>query len=118
MNFYVETHIDRVSEDIEAFCQILDQCPPNLELNGDLSHYLYRGIKQGKGLSRVLSMVGHMHQRMAREFGGAYIHYCAGSLLLIRRRRQTCRRTCPIHQPTGMRKESHGKPSNMPSLRW
>ena len=83
MNFYVETHIDRVSEDIEAFCQILDQCPPNLELNGDLSHYLYRGIKQGKGLSRVLSMVGHMHQRMAREFGGAYIHYCAGSLLLI-----------------------------------
>jgi hypothetical protein len=58
-----------VSEDIDAFCQIMERCPPTLELNGDLSHYLYRGIKQGPGLARVLSRVGHMHQRMARVHG-------------------------------------------------
>ena len=39
------------------------------ELNGDLSHYLYRSINQGEGLRRVLSLVGHTHQRMARQHG-------------------------------------------------
>jgi hypothetical protein len=53
----VETHIDRVSEDLDGFCQIMDLCPPSLELNGDLSHYIYRGISRGSSLARVLSRV-------------------------------------------------------------
>lgn len=69
MNCYIETHIDRISEDIQAFCEIIDRCPVDFELNGDLSHYLYRGINQGAGLKRVLSKIGHMHQRMARQHG-------------------------------------------------
>ena len=55
-----ETHIDRISEDIQAFCEIIDRCPVDFELNGDLSHYLYRGINQGAGLKRVLAKIGHM----------------------------------------------------------
>jgi hypothetical protein len=58
-----------VSEDIEAFCRIIELCPADFELNGDLSHYLYRGIKQGAGLPRLMAKMGHMHQRMAREHG-------------------------------------------------
>jgi hypothetical protein len=38
-------------------------------VNGDLSHYIYRGITKGAGLDAVLSRVGHMHQRMARAHG-------------------------------------------------
>ena len=64
-----QTHIDRISEDLQAFNTIIDRCPVPFELNGDLSHYLYRGINQGEGLRRVLSLVGHTHQRMARQHG-------------------------------------------------
>ena len=70
-NFYVETHIDRISEDLEAFTKIMDYAEPTapFEINADLSHYIYRGITKGSGLERVLGRVGHMHQRMARLYG-------------------------------------------------
>ena len=67
LNFYVETHIDRISEDIDAFVKIIEYAKPaSFELNGDLSHYLYRGIKRGAGLQTILAKIGHMHQRMVR----------------------------------------------------
>ena len=69
LNFYVETHIDRVSEDPEAFCKIMDRCPVYFEVNADISHYNYRGITRGPHLQRILSRVGHTHQRMARTHG-------------------------------------------------
>ena len=69
LNFYVETHIDRVSEDPEAMCKIMDRCPAYFELNADISHYNYRGIKRGEHLRQILARVGHTHQRMAREHG-------------------------------------------------
>ena len=67
-NFYVETHIDRISEDLEAFTKIMERAPV-FEVNADLSHYIYRGITKGTGLAKVLGRVGHMHQRMARLHG-------------------------------------------------
>ena len=69
MNFYVETHIDRVSEDVQAFCRIFDLCPAYFEVNADISHYNYRGISKGDHLHRILARVGHTHQRMARVHG-------------------------------------------------
>jgi hypothetical protein len=36
---------------LQAFCEILDRCASfgcAIELNGDLSHYYYRGISQGR----------------------------------------------------------------------
>lgn len=68
LNAYVETHIDRLSEDLEAFGKIMDRSP-FFELNADLSHYFYRGITQGDDLHRVLGRVGHMHARLARQYG-------------------------------------------------
>ena len=68
LNFYCETHIDRISEDIEAFTKIMDRAVP-FEINADLSHYIYRGISQGQGLEKVLGRIGHMHQRLARQHG-------------------------------------------------
>ena len=68
LNFYVETHVMKISEDITAFVKIMD-LSPYFEVNGDLSHYIFRGISKGSGLERVLGRVGHMHQRMARAFG-------------------------------------------------
>jgi len=69
LNFYVETHIDRVSEDVEAFCKIFDYCEVYFEVNADISHYNYRGITRGSHLERILQRVGHTHQRMARTHG-------------------------------------------------
>lgn len=68
LNFYVETHIDRISEDPEAFCKIFDRAP-YFEVNADISHYVYRGISKGPHLQRILARVGHTHQRMARVHG-------------------------------------------------
>ena len=68
LNFYVETHVDRVTEDIEAFCGIMDRAN-YFELNGDLSHYIIRGISAGDGLARIMKRVHHTHQRIARTFG-------------------------------------------------
>lgn len=33
MNFYVETHIDRISEDVVGFVRIMDACPTYFEVN-------------------------------------------------------------------------------------
>ena len=57
------------SEDVQAFQEIMQRCPVFFEVNGDLSHYIYRGIWQGAALEEILSRVGHLHQRMAREHG-------------------------------------------------
>jgi sugar phosphate isomerase/epimerase len=72
LNFYLETHIGTVTEDVLGCCGILERCAAaglELELTGDLSHYIYRGIAKGAGLGRILGAVGHMHQRMARAHG-------------------------------------------------
>jgi hypothetical protein len=68
LNFYVETHIDRLSEDPEAFCKIFDRAP-YFEVNADISHYNYRGITKGPHLARINERVNHCHQRMARQHG-------------------------------------------------
>ena len=69
LNFYVETHVDRISEDPEGFCAIMDACPVYFEVNADISHYNYCGITKGPFLERILGRVGHTHQRMARQYG-------------------------------------------------
>jgi len=69
LNFYVETHVDRISEDPEAFCKIFDYCPSYFEVNADISHYLYRNIHRGAHFERIMERVGHTHQRMARKHG-------------------------------------------------
>jgi len=38
LNCYIETHIERITEDLEAFNEIMDLAPEGLELNADLSH--------------------------------------------------------------------------------
>lgn len=68
VNFYVETHIFQISEDVGAFVDIMERAP-FFETTADLSHYIFRGIQKGKNLETILSRVGHMHQRMARAFG-------------------------------------------------
>ena len=68
LNFYVETHIDRLSEDVEGFCKIFDRAP-YFEVNADISHYNYRGITKGPFLQRINERVNHTHQRMARTHG-------------------------------------------------
>ena len=74
LNMYVETHLERISEDPIAFSEIIDQSEkvsgrPFEEVNGDLSHYIYRGITKGDALEKILKRVNHMHQRMARFHG-------------------------------------------------
>ena len=72
LNCYFETHVDRISEDPVAFADILnvsDAIGPPVEVNGDLSHYLYRSITKGPAVEAVLMRLGHTHQRMAREHG-------------------------------------------------
>jgi sugar phosphate isomerase/epimerase len=66
LNFYVETHIDRLSEDVDAFCKIMDACPKYFEVNADISHYNYRAIKRGAALEKILARVGHTHQVRCR----------------------------------------------------
>eukprot|EP01052_Picozoa_sp_SAG31_P041571 SAG31_NODE_6339_length_2057_cov_3.064351_1_plen_506_part_00 len=69
LNFYVETHIARVSEDPEAFVKIMDYSPVYFEVNIDISHYAYRNIVDGAAYHRIMERAGHTHQRMARTFG-------------------------------------------------
>ena len=76
---YVETHIQRVSEDPEAFVKVMEHAKDffgsEFECNGDLSHYLYRGFDNKKGyLPAILRRVNHMHQRMARVHGDLSAH--------------------------------------------
>lgn len=67
MNFYVETHIRKISEDPQAFARILEMA--TCEVNGDLSHYLYRGIIQGEPLHAIYHWMGHSHVRLCRVHG-------------------------------------------------
>ena len=73
MNFYVETHIQRLSEDPEAFVTIMDMFEEKygktFEINGDLSHYLARGMLNGTYIDKILSRVEHTHVRMCRVYG-------------------------------------------------
>ena len=69
LNFYVETHVDRISEDLQGFVNIMDACPVFFEVNADISHYNYCGIEKGPLLARVMARVGHTHQRMCRTYG-------------------------------------------------
>eukprot|EP01051_Picozoa_sp_SAG22_P021612 SAG22_NODE_4841_length_1153_cov_0.853890_1_plen_61_part_00 len=50
-----------------GFCKIMDKCRVPFEVNGDLSHYIYRGLRSsGKGsedVARILGRMGHTHQR-------------------------------------------------------
>lgn len=68
LNCYIETHIERITEDPEAFVKIMDRAR-YFEINGDLSHYAYRAITQGRSLPRIMSRVNHLHCRMARPHG-------------------------------------------------
>ena len=74
LNFYVEIHVDRVTEDLSALRTLLRRTEADFELNGDLSHLLYRGIVKGQAVDVALAHVGHMHQRMAREYGDLSIN--------------------------------------------
>ncbi len=67
MNYYLEVHVDRITEDPQALCRILDLCA--CELNGDLSHNLARGITRGVHVDRINQHVQHSHVRMARQYG-------------------------------------------------
>ncbi|MCC6579452.1 MAG: TIM barrel protein [Phycisphaeraceae bacterium] len=67
LNFYLEVHVDRITEDPAGCCRILDLAP--CELNGDLSHFLFRGFTKGKHVERIVKHVGHTHVRMARFYG-------------------------------------------------
>jgi hypothetical protein len=67
MNFYLEVHVDRITEDPAALCRILEMT--TCELNGDLSHNLSRGYLKGKYIDRINKLVNHTHVRMARTYG-------------------------------------------------
>ena len=65
MNCYIETHVQRISEDPEAFANILRQSGTATETNGDVSHYIYRNFKNNtKAMKEILGRMGHTHQRM------------------------------------------------------
>lgn len=67
MNFYLEVHVDRITEDPAALCRILELC--SCELNGDMSHFLSRGFLKGKYVSKIQGQLGHTHTRIARQYG-------------------------------------------------
>jgi sugar phosphate isomerase/epimerase len=67
LNFYLEVHVDCVTEDPAALCRLLDLAP--CEINGDLSHFLARGYTRGPLVERVLAHMGHTHVRLARQHG-------------------------------------------------
>lgn len=70
LNCYIETHVQRISEDPEALCKIMDQCKINFEVNGDLSHYIFRNLRNDyPDMKRILDRMGHTHQRMCRKYG-------------------------------------------------
>ena len=67
LNFYLEVHVDRITEDPAACCRILQLA--TCEINGDMSHYLARGFVRGALVENVLDHMGHTHIRMARQLG-------------------------------------------------
>ena len=69
LNFYVETHVGRISEDPEAFVKVMDLSETPFEINGDLSHYICRGMMKGPFVDRIRNGMEHTHIRMARIYG-------------------------------------------------
>eukprot|EP01084_Bolivina_argentea_P207715 354352_1 len=73
MNFYVETHVLRISEDPEAFVKIInyfnEQNGDSFEVNGDLSHFICRGMLHGPFVEQILDNMEHTHVRMSRIYG-------------------------------------------------
>jgi sugar phosphate isomerase/epimerase len=70
LNCYIETHVQRISEDPEAFVKIMDKCAIPFETNGDLSHYIYRNFRNDTAwMKKILGRMGHTHQRMCRNYG-------------------------------------------------
>eukprot|EP01059_Diplonema_ambulator_P026481 TRINITY_DN4376_c1_g1_i1.p2 TRINITY_DN4376_c1_g1~~TRINITY_DN4376_c1_g1_i1.p2 ORF type:complete len:390 (+),score=133.15 TRINITY_DN4376_c1_g1_i1:2070-3239(+) len=67
LNFYLETHVDRITQDPRAVCRFLDKT--SFEMNGDLAHYITLGLRSGASLERTLATINHMHVRMARMYG-------------------------------------------------
>jgi sugar phosphate isomerase/epimerase len=67
MNFYLEVHVDRITDDPAATCRLLQLA--TCELNGDLSHLFFRGILTGRYVQTIQRHVGHTHVRMARQYG-------------------------------------------------
>ncbi len=67
LNFYLEVHVDRITEDPAALCRLLELAA--CELNGDMSHYLARGFERGEHVEKVIRYVEHTHVRMARKYG-------------------------------------------------
>ncbi len=67
LNFYLEVHVDRITEDPAACCRILELV--TCELNGDMSHFLARGFTRGAHVEKIMHHVGHTHVRMARQYG-------------------------------------------------
>lgn len=67
LNFYLEVHVDRITEDPAACRRILQLA--TCEINGDMSHYLARGFVRGTHVENVLDHMGHTHVRMARQLG-------------------------------------------------
>jgi hypothetical protein len=67
LNFYLEVHVDRITEDPAALCRILEMTA--CELNGDMSHFLARGFLKGKYVTKIQDHLGHTHTRIARQYG-------------------------------------------------
>ncbi len=67
LNFYLEVHVDRITEDPAALSRILEMC--TCELNGDFSHFIARGYLKGKHIDNARKLMGHTHVRMARTYG-------------------------------------------------
>jgi sugar phosphate isomerase/epimerase len=67
LNFYLEVHVDRITEDPAALCRIMELAA--CELNGDMSHFLSRGFTKGKHVRKIQDALGHTHVRMARMYG-------------------------------------------------
>ncbi|MDX1682111.1 MAG: TIM barrel protein [Phycisphaeraceae bacterium] len=67
LNFYLEVHVDRITEDPAACCRLLELA--TCELTGDLSHLQIRGMLRGAHVEKILAHTGHTHVRMARRYG-------------------------------------------------
>lgn len=60
----------RISEDPQAFAMILKRVDAPVEINGDLSHYIYRNMRNDTDdMKEILGRMGHTHQRMCKPYG-------------------------------------------------
>jgi hypothetical protein len=53
----------------------MDKCCYPIEVNGDLSHYMTRGISKGAAIPKILKAMGHTQQRLCRQYEGRVIIY-------------------------------------------